>query len=35
MARLQAVAARLKHADTRHDVEEALHELAKPDTDKE
>src|SRR5437660_351599 len=35
VARLQAVAARLKHADTRHDVEEALHELEKPDTDKE
>ena len=35
VARLQAVAARLKHADTRHDVEEALHELEKPGTDKE
>jgi len=35
VARLQAVAARLKHADTRHDVEEALHELEKPGSDKE
>jgi aminopeptidase N len=35
VARLQAVMAGLKHADTRHDVEEALHQLEKPDSDKE
>src|SRR2546429_1072640 len=35
VARLQAVATGLKHADTRHDVEEALHELEKTDSDKE
>jgi hypothetical protein len=35
VARLRAVMAGLKHADTRHDVEEALHQLEKPDSDKE